>query len=313
VSFPYGQWLNRAKVLGMNRRNADYIMRLNSRSSYPLVDNKVLTKKLAAQYEVPTPALYYVVENHGDVRQLGKKLAGYDEFVIKPARGSGGSGIILITGKTKNGFVTKSEEEISEVDLIYNVSDILSGIYSLGGLEDHAIVEALIHPSPVFAAITYRGVPDIRVITYRGVPAMTMVRLPTKASGGKANLHQGAIGVGIDINSGVTLSAVHSTRLITHHPDTGKPVNGIEVPYWGEMLLIAARSFDMTGLGYLGVDLVIDKETGPVLLELNARPGLAIQMANGAGLWGRLECIDKAPVDIFASPESRVAWAQENL
>jgi len=113
---------------------------------------------------------------------------------------------------------------------------------------------------------------------------MAMVRLPTRASDGKANLHRGAIGAGIDIKNGVTLKAVFGSRVVEHHPDTGNKVYGIAIPYWEEMLKIAARSLDMTGLRYLGVDLVIDKDKGPLLLELNARPGLAIQLANLSGL-----------------------------
>lgn len=54
------------------------------------------------------------------------------------------------------------------------------------------------------------------------------------------------------------------------------------------MLLMAAEAIEMTGLGYLGADFVLDKERGPVLLELNARPGLAIQIANRSGLRRRL-------------------------
>ena len=46
------------------------------------------------------------------------------------------------------------------------------------------------------------------------------------------------------------------------------------------------------GLGYIGVDIVMDVERGPMLLEANARPGLAIQIANGRGLVPRLEAID---------------------
>ena len=79
------------------------------------------------------------------------------------------------------------------------------------------------------------------------------------------------------------------------------------------MLHIAARTFDMTGLGYLGVDMVIDRERGPLLLELNARPGLQIQVANQKGLLRHLEFIDKAPSNIFTMPETRVAWALDAL
>jgi len=302
--------LREAGVLGMNARNAEYIMRCNPRSSFPLVDNKVLTKTLAQKYQIPTPSLYHVIEEHGNVSRFEGALGDRCEFVVKPARGSGGSGIVLITDCMAKGFITQSGERISREDFAYYLSDILSGIYSLGGLEDQAIFEALIHPEPIFAAVTYQGVPDVRIVVYRGVPIMAMVRLPTRASDGKANLHRGAIGAGIDLKSGTTMTAVHRSRVITHHPDTGNPVSGIRVLYWEKMLLMASRALEMAGLGYLGVDLVIDRERGPLLLELNARPGLAIQMANRSGLLGRLERVDGASPDIFATPESRVAWAR---
>ena len=250
--------LKQAGILGMNGRNAEYIMRCNPRSFFPLVDDKVLTKKLAESFEIPAPMLYYVVDRYGDVPGFQGALRGICQFVVKPARGTGGSGIVLIRDCTEKGYVTQSGELISPQNLFYHISDILSGIYSLSGLEDRAILEALIHPDPVFDAISYQGVPDVRIVVYRGVPVMAMVRLPTKASDGKANLHRGAIGAGIELNTGITITAVHRSRVVSTHPDTGNPVSGTQVPYWDKMLWIAARSFEMTGLGYIGVDLVID-------------------------------------------------------
>jgi len=301
--------LREAGILGMNRRNASYIMGWNPRSAFPLVDDKVLTRAVAEKYGVPTPPIFLVVENHGQIAGIEETLGGRREFVLKPARGSGGSGIILVVDRGKEGFVSQSGEVYSRDEFAYQISDILSGIHSLGGQEDRAILQALVHPDPVFAAVTYQGVPDIRIISYRGVPIMAMVRLPTRASDGKANLHRGAIGAGIDISKGETITAVHRAEVISHHPDTGNPVSGIQVPFWDKMLLMAARAMEMTGLGYLGMDLVIDREHGPFLLELNARPGLAIQIANRKGLWGRLDQVDRAPREIFSSPESRVEWA----
>ena len=307
------QQLKEAGVLGINNRNAEYIMRCNPRSGYPLVDNKVLTKGLAKQYEIPIPVLYHVIENHGSMKNLKTTLKDIKEFVVKPACGSGGSGIILITERTENGFLTQSKKTITPEYLNYHISDILSGIFSLRGQEDHAIIESLIHPDQVFSTVTYQGVPDVRIIVYRGVPVMAMVRLPTKDSDGKANLHRGAIGAGIELRTGKTITAVYKSHVVTHHPDTGNPVSGIQVPYWDTMLSIAALSTDMTGLGYIGVDTVIDRDQGPVLLELNARPGLAIQMANRSGLLKRLKHVDTAPAEIFATSEKRIAWAKENL
>jgi alpha-L-glutamate ligase-like protein len=303
------RWLHEFGILGMNRRNAEFIMRFNPRSSFPLVDNKLMTKRLAETYRIPTPPLYHVIEYHGDIAGLQEMLNDHKDFVIKPARGAGGSGILLITNHQELRFFKPNGEVMSWTDLTYHIFDILSGVYSLEGLEDRALIETFIHPDPVFASVTYYGVPDIRIVVYRGVPVMGMIRLPTKASDGKANLHRGAIGVGVDMMEGVTTTAVHRSIIITHHPDTGYPLSDIPVPYWKEMLYMATRTFDMTGLGYLGADMVIDRERGPLLLELNARPGLQIQIANRKGLWSRLELIDKAPPDIFTTPEMRVEWA----
>ncbi len=306
-------WLRDAGILGLNRRNAEYIMRYNRRSAYPLVDDKVLTKRLAEEYSIPTPLLYHVIEYHGDMAGLKDALAGQRNFVVKPARGAGGSGIVLIHERTETGFIKQNGEAISWTDLTYHISDILSGIHSLGGLEDRAFIEALIHPDPVFDTVNYNGVPDIRIIAYRGVPVMGMLRLPTRASDGKANLHRGAVGVGIDICKGTTLTGVHGSGIVTHHPDTGHPLTGIPVPHWDTMLAIAARASNMTRLGYLGVDLVIDREKGPMLLEMNARPGLQIQIANRMGLRRRLELIEQATEDIFETVETRVSWAQQTF
>jgi len=309
IASPFS-WLGKAGVLGMNRRNAEYIMRWNPRSRYPLVDDKIITKELAARHEIPTPPLIHVIRHHGEVKGFGENLTGHKEFAVKPARGSGGEGIILISNVSDKGYIKQNGDILTKDDISYHISSILSGIYSLGALEDRAIIEELIHPDPVFAAVTYRGVPDIRIIVYRGIPAMAMLRLPTRASDGKANLHQGAIGAGLDMCDGVLLKAVHRNEVVTHHPDTGNPVTGIAVPYWEKIMIMAARAFDMTGLGYIGVDLVMDERRGPLLLELNARPGIQIQLANGRGLRNRLDKIDAAPEYVFITPEGRVRWAR---
>jgi len=302
-------WLKAAGVLGMNRRNAEYIMRWNPRSRYPLVDDKIITKELAGRHAIPTPPLIKIIRHHGEVKKLAHILGEQREFAVKPARGSGGDGIVLVRDVNDRGFVKQNGELLTRDDLVYHLFSILSGIYSLGALEDQAIIEGLIHPDEIFAAVSYRGVPDIRLIVYRGIPAMAMVRLPTRASDGKANLHQGAIGAGLDLCDGALLQAVHRNEVITHHPDTGNAVTGIMVPQWEQIMIIAAQAFDMTGLGYLGVDMVMDEKRGPLLLELNARPGIQIQLANGLGLRRRLDMIDAAPADAFLTPESRASWA----
>jgi len=140
--------------------------------------------------------------------------------------------------------------------------------------------------------LSYQGVPDIRVLVYRGVPVMAMLRLPTQLSDGRANLHQGAVGVGIALATGHTTFAVCKDRRVSEHPDYGTPLGGLVIPGWDNLMELAARCYEVAPLGYLGVDIVLDAELGPLVLELNARPGLAIQIANGEGLKHRLDRVD---------------------
>ncbi|MEM8984627.1 MAG: alpha-L-glutamate ligase-like protein [Pseudomonadota bacterium] len=300
--------LNTAGVLGINERNSQYVMRCNPRRLYPLVDNKVATKELAINAAMAVPELYGVVSSQAGARRLGDIIGERDSFVIKPACGSGGDGIVVIDGRRKGRFRSIGGRLIALDELTHHVSNIVGGQYSLTGAPDSAIVEYCVRFDPLFEQISFRGVPDIRVLVYRGYPAMAMVRLPTQASDGKANLHQGAVGTGIDLASGRTVGGVQGNSRIDEHPDTGFPIAGVAVPSWSFILESAARCYDVTGLGYLGVDMVIDRDLGPLILELNARPGLNIQIANETGLRPRLNRIDTA-ADPASDVAARVAFS----
>ncbi len=165
-------------------------------------------------------------------------------------------------------------------------------MFSLGGKPDVAMIEDMVDFDDCFDGFSFEGVPDVRVIVYKGFPAMAMTRLSTSDSDGKANLHQGAVGVGLDIATGHTLRAVQYDRPVTEHPDTGARLADIKVPHWEPLIQLAARCHEVTKLGYLGVDVVLDKHRGPLVLELNARPGLAIQVANGLGMKPRIDRIE---------------------
>ena len=282
----------RAGVLGINERNANYIMPLNPRRLYPRVDDKVRTKTLATNAGMAVPECYLVARSQADVMRMPDALASRESFVIKPANGSGGDGILVVDGRYGSNYRLINGELMSETALLHHASNIVSGQYSLTGGADAALVEYRVRFADVFDGISFQGVPDIRIIVYKGFPVMAMVRLPTRRSGGKANLHQGAVGAGIDVATGTTLIAVSDNERVAEHPDTLQPIAGHQVPHWGQILEIAALGHDVSGLGYLGVDLVIDRDLGPLMLEMNARPGLNIQIANGAGLKPRFAGFD---------------------
>lgn len=290
-------------VLGLNRRNGGFVLPLNPRQHYPRVDDKLLTKRLAAAAGIPIPALHSVLAYHHELRNLPRLLDGLSSFVLKPARGAQGNGIVVVTAVEDGGYRKSSGTLLSPAALRQHVSNIISGVFSLRGDADTCLIEQRIVLHPAFEPLARFGIPDVRVVVYRGLPVMAMCRLPTAASDGRANLHQGAIGAGISIRTGQAVHAALHNRALTHHVDTGAPILGFTVPQWDEVLALAVRAAEMSGLGYLGVDVVIDATHGPVLLELNARPGLAIQIANDEGLLPRLRCADALP------PAARATWS----
>lgn len=303
-------YLRENHVVGMNQRNGEFIFGHNPRSLFPLVDDKLRTKHLAEAAGIAVPKLYGVIEIEHDIKNLPSMVAAYDDFVIKPAQGCGGNGILVVTGKSRGGYQLANGTLLGEEHVEHHISNIINGLYSLGGVADRAVIESRVRSDPVFDEVSFRGVPDVRTIVFRSMPVAAMLRLPTRVAGGKANLHQGALGVGIDLATGETTRAVWYGRPLDSHPDTHARLGGRRIPCWDELIIMAARCGDLVGLGYLGVDIVLDRDAGPVMLELNARPGLAIQLANGFGLRKRLEHV-AAMEDIPATAEDRALLARQ--
>jgi len=290
-----GTILREAGILGMNERNFSYIKAENPRRLFPLVDDKARTKELAAKAGIAFPELYGLIKSDAEIRNLHKFIEGRQKFVVKPAHGSGGNGILVIRSVRNGRYFRANGTFLDEQGMEHHLSNILSGMYSLGGRPDQALIERCVEFDPIFDEVTFQGVPDIRTIVYRGYPVAAMVRLPTRRSDGKANLHQGAVGAGVDLKTGKTTHAILAGKPVTHHPDTGAVLTGIQIPGWKNLLILAAHCWDVVPLGYLGVDIVLDRDFGPLVLELNARPGLAIQMANRRGLRPALARVQAQP------------------
>lgn len=302
-------------IVGINKRNIDYILKYNPRKFYPMVDDKLITKDLAVSAGIPAPALLDKVEYHSQVDALFRRLNYQDGFVIKPSKGAGGGGILVITKCHNDHFYKAEGKPLDKQQVKHHIFNILAGMYSLGGKSDTAMVEERIICHEMFAKISYKGVPDIRIIVFQGYPVMAMLRLPTQQSDGKANLHSGGIGVGLSIRTGQTTFAVQGTNYITHHPDYETQLFGIQIPEWEKTLTIAAQFKEIIPLGYLGIDLVVDQHKGASLLEANARPGISIQIANRNGLQKRLAFIEDYVLRTggHKTPAERARFAMDNF
>ncbi len=286
------------RFLTINERNRFYL-RKNTSLGRAIADSKYRTKKLLMKNGVSVPKLLARFKSEEDLEKFRwEDLEG--NFVVKPESGYGGEGILIIRrrGKWAGEWQKMNGETITTQDLKLQCQEILAGRYSLHASPDKVIVEERIKIHPLFLALTRVGTPDIRVIVYNNVPVMAMFRIPTEKSGGKANLHQGAIGLGIDLATGITTFGVEGGdsliyRIYDSKKKKRRKVNGIKIPFWREILETAIRCQKaIPSLGFVGVDVVLDKENGPEVLEVNSRPGLSIQLCNMAGLRARLEKVE---------------------
>ncbi|MBI2590539.1 MAG: hypothetical protein HYW33_01490 [Candidatus Blackburnbacteria bacterium] len=287
-----------SSILGLNARNG--LFANNSSTGRKIARSKILTKRVLGKMGIPTPELYKVFRKNEDIVNFDwGKLP--PSFALKPSKSSYGDGIIIIRKKSNDGkaWVTTQRKKLNSSDFNFHILDILEGAYSIGSVPDVAFCEEYVGRHKIFRRFAYRGTPDIRIMVFNRVPVMAMLRLPTRESGGKANLHKGAVGTGIDLETGITTSAVYHGEPIYYKPGTQNGGNrnsyklsGLKIPHWNHILEIAVKAQIVSELNLAGIDIVLHPERGPLVLEINSQPGLQIQLANLSGLRKRLERVE---------------------
>jgi alpha-L-glutamate ligase-like protein len=288
-----------SSILGLNARSQLFTYHYNTRHGKKIADSKIQTARMLRRADIPYPKVYEKFKNPDDVFNFDWSSLP-DRFALKPSRGFGGEGIIVVKRRVKSAttptWITTNRERITADDLKLHILDILEGAYSMGNVPDVAFIQEYVGRHLFFKRYAYRGTPDIGIIVFNKVPIMAMLRLPTKESGGRANIHQGAIAVGIDMATGITTKAIWHGEQITFKPGTKRKLRGMKIPNWNKILMTAVKAQIASHLGYIRVDIVIHPEKGPMVLELNAQPGLQIQLANGEGLKKRLERVEDLEV-----------------
>ncbi|MDO8503537.1 MAG: sugar-transfer associated ATP-grasp domain-containing protein [bacterium] len=305
-----------SSILGLNARSQLFSYQYNPPRGRKIAESKIWSKRVLRREEIPVPKIYKIFRAPQDVLRFDWSSLP-DSFVLKPSKGMGGEGIIVVKRRdsdkqslilsdvrnkqslalrASDSWITAQRTRVTIDDLKLHTLDILEGAFSLHTAPDVAFIEEYVGRHKTFRRFAYHGTPDIRIIVFNKVPVMAMLRLPTQESGGRANLHQGAIGVGIDIATGITTHATWHGEPVKFKPGTERKLHGIKIPHWDEILETAVRCQEVSGLGYLAVDIVLHPERGPMVLELNSKPGLQIQLANLSGLKKRLERVEDLDV-----------------
>jgi len=293
--------MKRSDILGMNARNHLYQARYNRRKGKKIAGSKLLTKKVLRKEKLGVPQLYRIFRTEKAVDKFDFSRLP-ESFVVKPSQGLGGEGIWVVErgGTFAGEWVMVDLRRVTVADLSLHIKDILSGKYSMFDLPDAAFIEERVEVHPRFEPISFQGTPDIGVLVFNRVPVMAFLRLPTKESHGKANMFQGAIACGIDMATGVTTKAIKHTSEVKFFPGSRRKLRGVRIPRWDRVLRLAVKAAEIVGLGYCRVDIALQPrktKTGklkskPMVLEVNAQPGLKIQLSNEEGLRRRLERVE---------------------
>ncbi len=279
-------------VLTMTVRNREFVGKYNPPGLLAML-TKDTVKGLLLPLGVPMAATYLILRERSDLGKFKEWMRQHEVFALKPSSSYGGEGILLVTGKQGDMYRTNmGSMSSSQIETL--AFSILEGQFH-GGQKDTAVVEELLVQDESLHDIVPIGLADIRVISFLGYPVMAMMRIPTVASGGKANIHLGAVAAGVRISTGIIFHSVWAGLPSPEHPDTGAPLLGWQLPKWDEILEVAAEAQRLAGIGYAGVDIALDYKRGPVVMEVNRRPGLEIQNANAAGLLRRLRMIEQLP------------------
>ena len=294
--------LRKRGVLGINARNGDYVLLRNPRC-LPRVDDK-LQPIIISQHGNPRARDLRGDRRCGDVRRFLELLGDRRDFVIKPASGSEGRGSSSSrTAKTRpSSPPAASGSTWPRSATTWRWSSRACTPWAASRTAPSSSSGS--SSTSIFEQVAVGGTPDVRIILYRGVPVMAMVRLPTRQSRGRANLHQGAVAAGIHLRSGRTSGGFATTAAVSLHPDTAVPSKdpGADVgrPAGGR-----DESGRWTGVGLSGRRLRAERPAGADRPGSQYPPGLAIQVANRRGLCPRRHFIDRQPPEMLR-PEHRL-------
>jgi hypothetical protein len=200
------------------------------------------------------------------------------DLFVKPVAGRGGKGAQRWDCAAPGNSQSPGGERLSREMLYARLREQSRDVPLLvqQRLRNHAVLEPL----------NNGALSTVRVLTClneRGEPELVgaAMRMAIGSNHVVDNLHAGGIATAVDLETGVlgpasNLGADSALGWMDHHPVSGAPINGVELPMWKEVREFALRAHRAFADRVLvGWDIAITPD-GPIMIEGNSSPDLDI-------------------------------------
>ena len=233
------------------------VRRMNDKAYWYLFDDKATFNEL---FKEEVGRGWMKISAQTDPDEFRAFLNQYPDLIAKPPEGSSGVGIERFTSEHWQG---------REEDFLRELLDKQIGI-----------IEERVIQHPRMAQMCPTSVNTIRIATLLGDKKQGIVYAFLRIGNGNVmdNVDQGGMAARVDLASGklLTVGADKKGNTYTHHPMTGTPIIGFEVPFFEEakaMCLKAAQ--EVPQMRFVAWDVAIT-EKGPVFIEGNSFPSHAV-------------------------------------
>ena len=250
--------LNRAQRRSVITRgiNNNLVRRMNDKAYWHSFDDKAAFNQL---FSIWVDRAWVKVDDQLSSQALAAFLEGQQAVFVKPIEGSSGVG------------VTKYAR-----DAWQDMSAFERQLRALGV----SIVEECVIQHADMARLYPGSVNTVRIATLLGEKQQGIVYAYLRIGNGKAldNVDAGGMAARVDLETGTlqTVAADKQGHVYTHHPITGTPIIGFQLPYFEEakqMCLEAMRLVPQ--LRYVAWDVALTGQ-GPRLIEGNSFPSHAV-------------------------------------